>query len=475
MVDYLYYFFLPIGFVLGVSAAYVSSFRSVKQPIAYDITAERFVVNSVIKNPVLFFRVRDLEVNMFADKEAADLWRIIQDNGKKFPTLNQGKEPTLLTLRAYISIALLLIFSVLHYSVQEWFDTHIDNQKLYLLFLFLPVYALVLFCVLGVIYLNNRRKSNLSSEEKRERDNQSICNDSLRSNDFKYFNAAVSSLPLLFINEDDLHVFLKGVRDATKPISMNTKLVDNISNVDNKDEDPNQSDEVLAASRVHDYYQDRTKFNGGSKIVEGPDSERPLVRVRRVLSFRRGLLTGILLMFMSFVSVYTAKYSLSSEVSILLGSLALLALSFFSVVWALVDWDTFLLDFNNFILGSIISGSITVLALLRDSHWERLIKGGLLSIGVAVALFVANKLFKFLLSIDGMGIGDSYIVAITAGIPTAITGDLLTGFWCFMGSLLLGVLGWVVLFLLGKVKLSTPYAFGPYLALGWVIPAFYMV
>ncbi|MFM7088622.1 MAG: hypothetical protein ACKOW9_03765, partial [Candidatus Paceibacterota bacterium] len=229
------------------------------------------------------------------------------------------------------------------------------------------------------------------------------------------------------------------------------------------------TDELLdAGSVVLDSFDDRTLYNGVSEIVSGPDESKPLVRNRRRLSIRRAFFTSTLLSFMSYVSLFTAEYSFNSLTSTMLGALALLALSFFSVVWALVDWDTFYLDFPNFLLGSVTAWLLTSLALYSEGDINSLFIGLGLSLTVAGIFFIANLIFKFIRGVDGMGMGDSYIVVTTAGVPTAVTGSLAVGFWCFIGSMLLGVLGWLFLRILGKVTVSTPYAFGPYLALGWV-------
>jgi prepilin signal peptidase PulO-like enzyme (type II secretory pathway) len=232
----------------------------------------------------------------------------------------------------------------------------------------------------------------------------------------------------------------------------------------------NEEELLDAGMLVLDAYDDRTRLNGASQIVETPEgSLTPLERVHTHAGIGRAVIGSLLLAVMFIVGAFTANVATSSKYGMLLAVSSFAVLSVGSLLWAFVDWDTFYLDTPSFwILGSI-SWVFAVAAAFADGDPKRVLAGLSIAVGGALVLEAANLAFKLLRGQDGMGGGDTLILLATAGVPAALTGSWQLGYLCVMGSMVLGVLGWVVLRLSGRITRESPFAFGPYLALGWAL------
>lgn len=182
--------------------------------------------------------------------------------------------------------------------------------------------------------------------------------------------------------------------------------------------------------------------------------------------------------FYSFFHLATLRYSEESLLTqiLIFTTLALLMLS--SLSWAIVDMYTMYLDYEFFKLSCAITSIPLFLsfALLKGSNQEKItlfIKTLLVPIGILLFMWVILFLFKRIKGLDGMGLGDFYIIFPVILIPLLYLNDLRFAFHAFMLSNLLGILGWLVLRVQGKLKSSKdPFAFGPYLATGWIITLF---
>jgi leader peptidase (prepilin peptidase)/N-methyltransferase len=82
---------------------------------------------------------------------------------------------------------------------------------------------------------------------------------------------------------------------------------------------------------------------------------------------------------------------------------------------------------------------------------------------------VINLIYKRLRGSDGMGMGDTMIILGTIGVPTAISGAWQMGYRITMLSFLLGIVGWLYNKVKNNATKEEPFAFGPYLAVGWML------
>lgn len=223
------------------------------------------------------------------------------------------------------------------------------------------------------------------------------------------------------------------------------------------------------ASKVVAASEDRHLYNGGSPIVAGGPGEASLVRALSKPSRARRVFASTVLASAGSLSVplaVTASYEVPAQI---LAAASLLVLSVASLVWALVDYDTMYLDTGSFWPGLGASWALAAAAAFAEHDPRRLLPGAAIAIGGAVVFEVANFLYRLIRGRDGMGGGDTLILLATAGVPAALFGSWQLGYAAGISSLALGIVGWLVLALRGKMTRTTPYAFGPYLALGWIV------
>jgi len=212
---------------------------------------------------------------------------------------------------------------------------------------------------------------------------------------------------------------------------------------------------------------DRSIYNGRSIIAE---VNNDLARKIRPLTLKEKILGNIF----SLASILVT-FSLVSDNS--LGSLLTIfsigLLTVFSLEWAYVDWDTMYLDMPAFYLGSLISWLVMILGLTLNHHVSQLKSGIFMTILMIILFEGVNLFYKKFRGRDGMGLGDTFIIVATIGLPTALVGKWQMGYRIAMLSFVTGIIGW----LLGKAlkekskksDKDQPFAFGPYLALGWVV------
>lgn len=235
------------------------------------------------------------------------------------------------------------------------------------------------------------------------------------------------------------------------------------------------SDVVDAGQAVLLTGTDRARLGGAGLVLPSstPDSVdpafppirrvlAPVTRLRRVLVAAATAASGALLYGFAVGSDLhgTALWLGVAALGVLLGG---------SVVIALVDLDTFYVDIRSFLVTTLAAWTLTAAAVGVAGHWDRLVAGVVVVAATAVIFEVANRIFRKLRGMDGQGLGDTLIIIATAGIPPALTGDLTLGFYSVMCGMATCVLGWVVGRARGKLDASSPVAFGPYLAAGWIL------
>lgn len=185
--------------------------------------------------------------------------------------------------------------------------------------------------------------------------------------------------------------------------------------------------------------------------------------------------------FFSFHQLSILKYPDSTQFTkfLILSTLSLLMFS--SIAWAIVDIYTMYLDYDFFKISNFCSALILLLSLFSlegslDEKTELLLKTLAVPIGILIFLQTILFIFKRIKGIEGMGLGDFYIIFPVTLIPLLYVNDFKFAFHSFMLSNILGILGWLILRAQGKLtSTKDPFAFGPYLATGWVITLFLYV
>ena len=169
------------------------------------------------------------------------------------------------------------------------------------------------------------------------------------------------------------------------------------------------------------------------------------------------------------VSLAAADAFATSTAARLLAAAALVVLSLASVAWAVVDFDTMYLDTPMFWPTTAAAWLLAVLAGGLDQDWRRALAGVAVAVVGALVFEGSNLAYRLVRGRDGMGGGDTLILLATAGVPAAITGAWVLGYYVLIGSMVTAIVGWVVQRAVGRLDRHTPTAFGPYLALGWII------
>ena len=223
------------------------------------------------------------------------------------------------------------------------------------------------------------------------------------------------------------------------------------------------------ASLVYNAGEDRLEYAGNSHVELTGDPQKPLRRVLGATTIGRKLIVAVMLVVGGAVSLAVGA-GRSTDASGWLTTAALLVLTVGSVIWALVDQDTMYIDLPTFYIFTAGAWLLAILAGLLGEGLSVPLRGLVVSIVVVLFIEVINQIFRRVRGQHGMGGGDYLLIVATIGVPVAVTGDWLLGQWILILSLLAGIVGWVTARLTkpGFSKAS-PYAFGPYLASGWLL------
>jgi hypothetical protein len=220
---------------------------------------------------------------------------------------------------------------------------------------------------------------------------------------------------------------------------------------------------------------DRNRHGGFGLVLPTatPDStdpgKPPLQRVLLEPGRARKVLTSLALAAAAAVLPAFVHASGFSGIGTVLACLALLTLLAGSALIALVDLETFTLDLPSFALLTGASWALTVAADASRHAWARPLNGVFVVAAVACLFEGANFVYKRVRGVDGQGFGDTLIVLATVGIPPAIAGNWTLGYYSLMAGLVVAIIGWTIGAVRQKLGRTTPFAFGPYLAAGWVV------
>ena len=222
------------------------------------------------------------------------------------------------------------------------------------------------------------------------------------------------------------------------------------------------------AEDIHEAHLDRTKFNGGSVITTAAGLYKEPVRRAVQPRASRVRVVGLALMiFLGSAPFFASFYSFGY--GWFFATLAMLALGFMSVVVSFVDQDTMYLDMPVFGYGVVTSWLFAILAAVTSGEASRLLAGLFVVIPLFIVFEVTNFMFQKVKGMAGMGFGDTLLLIGTSGIPAAISGSYLLGIHCLIAGLLSGIFVWVVKRVKGEITRESPFAFGPYLAIGWIL------
>lgn len=230
---------------------------------------------------------------------------------------------------------------------------------------------------------------------------------------------------------------------------------------------------VAQASRVYNAGTDRHEYAGSARIERTQDPLRPLRRVASAVSPLRVGVTVLLLALGGYVAgaaadaVATAATPRGATAAI---AAALVVLTIGSVIWTLVDLETMYIDLPSFHLLAGISWFFALLGAWLDGSLFSALTGLVAVVAVVGFIELVNQVYKRVRGRHGMGMGDYLLIVATIGVPVAVTGSPMLGQVILIVSLLAGIVGWIASRITrpGFTR-ETPYAFGPYLASGWIL------
>ena len=230
-------------------------------------------------------------------------------------------------------------------------------------------------------------------------------------------------------------------------------------------------DELLeAGAYILADFEDRTLLNGVSEIVPSHDDpERPLMRRFRRPGLLRVASSGVLLSVMLAAGFRLVELTATTVAGRSFAYVSVVVLACGALLWALVDWDTFYLDTPTFWPLTALAWAAAAAAAFADGEPSRVLAGVAICVGGAIVFVGSNLVYFLIRGVNGMGFGDTLILFATAGVPTALSGSWQLGYMSIIGSMLLGIIGWLLLRAAGRVTRESRFAFGPYLAIGWAI------
>jgi len=233
---------------------------------------------------------------------------------------------------------------------------------------------------------------------------------------------------------------------------------------------------LAAAQYVYDAGKDRVTYPGFSPIESGTAGEAALVRRYRAPGIGRFLVAAGLGASAGSVIPALAALLWPNGAAYWLSVAALVILAVGSIIWALVDHDTMLIDLETFFPLAGLAWALTLAADFVGGEPRRALSGFLLSVGIAIFFRAINAGYRRYkqattgVAVDGMGGGDSWLVIATAGVPAALAGNANLWYLCAMSGMIAAITVWLVRWPTAwRITRNTPFAFGPYLALGWIL------
>jgi hypothetical protein len=183
----------------------------------------------------------------------------------------------------------------------------------------------------------------------------------------------------------------------------------------------------------------------------------------------RRLLSPLVAAVATIILTVAVGHVVHEHVAIALADIVVLLVVFASVELALVDFDTYYLDTPIFWPATLVAWLATVVVALLDHHPHRLLAGAVVAVAIGLGFEALSRIFAATHGGRTQGAGDTLIVVLTAGVPAALTGSWQLGLYSLIAGCLTAIVEWMYRhFRQGGTK-ETPIAFGPHLALGWVV------
>lgn len=225
-----------------------------------------------------------------------------------------------------------------------------------------------------------------------------------------------------------------------------------------------------AGAKVLSAGDDRNRLSGSAPVAAGPEAGPTLVRVVAAASSARRRWSGVVLgAGLAAASLLAATVAPVGSGAFFAALAALEVLVVVCLVVSLVDLDTFYIDVAVFWPATAAAWALAAVAAVYGGEPRRVLAGVAVVVGIAAVFEGANLVYRLLRGGDGMGFGDTMIVVATAGVPAALSGSWQLGLYGVWAGMVVGIVGWVVGAARGRLHRDTPFAFGPYLACGWIL------
>lgn len=209
----------------------------------------------------------------------------------------------------------------------------------------------------------------------------------------------------------------------------------------------------------------RNVYGGACPPTETGNETSPL---QRHVNYSRGRVAlGVLVgtLFMGFAG-FVVGDGWFGWVSVLV----LAALTGIGLTLAFVDHDTLLVDMPLLMFVGLPLVVAGIAGVVADQTIEVMFSV-LVALGVAGFLWVAGKLGELVLGVETVGAGDPIVIAFCAPIPAIVFNDPMISVLVLFAAAMTASLWRVPLVLMGRVARNTPFAFVPYLVLGWPLAA----
>lgn len=207
-----------------------------------------------------------------------------------------------------------------------------------------------------------------------------------------------------------------------------------------------------------------------SVIVETDDDTTPLTRLATGRSTVRAIFAAVAGGIGGAVAALVGSDIATGGVAqgAYITALAIMAVG--GIAIALIDIDTFYLDYRTFWLWAAGSWGALAIAAIVDGGRREVLYGAIGAVSIAVTFEALAWLWGKLRGLT-QGAGDTWIVLVSAGVPAAVVASWELAIW----SVLIAAVGvfvqWSVLTAQGRGGARTPVPFGPHLVLGGVVAA----
>lgn len=238
---------------------------------------------------------------------------------------------------------------------------------------------------------------------------------------------------------------------------------------------------VTAAEEVIACGNDRNRLSGSGLVVPTANSnststdDPPLARAATPTTLlRRAVTATVCATGAALIPGWLTVFPVTGAAWVF-ALIALVALGAMSVAVSLVDLDTLYIDVPVWAAGTALAWAAASAAAVAAGDPGRILAGVMMVAIIGISLEGTNLLFRLVRGIDGQGFGDTLLIFATVGVPPVLAADYRVGFWSVFAGLVVGGLGWFAARLVGRLDRNEPFAFGPWLSVGWVVACCWLV